>query len=471
MTSMKTYTMTIGGQQVASTTSTEVLDPSTGQPFARAYDATRAHLDDAVAAAQAAFPAWSALTHRERGDALRATAGVLETHADEVAELIMREAGKPVAKGRSELVSSLKWMGMDAEIELPVEVLRDNDKWRVELHRKPLGVVGAITAWNYPILLAFLKLGPALVTGNTVVLKPSPYTPIATLRVVELAQEVLPPGVLNCVAGGNALGQWLTEHPGIRKVTFTGSMATGKKVMASAASNLKKVTLELGGNDAGILLDDIDLAATAKDLFWAGFANCGQVCASLKRLYAPASRYDEVVDALVEVGKTVKVGPGTEEGVEMGPIQNAMQLRVVREMVEDAVAKGATIAYQGEAPEGGYFYPVTILRDVPDDAAIVQKEAFGPVLPILRYETEDEAIRRANDSEYGLGGSIWGKDLERANALVGRLEAGNVWVNDHPSMGPDIPWGGIKQSGLGKEGSKYGHEEFTDGRVVWTRKS
>ncbi|MGF1468884.1 MAG: aldehyde dehydrogenase family protein [Sandaracinaceae bacterium] len=468
---MKTYPMSIGGEPVTAAPTLDVVDPATAEPFARVGDAPRELLERAVTAAREAFGPWSALSQEARGDALRSTAGLLEEHKDELAELIMREVGKPLGKGHGELASSLKWMAADAALELPTEVLRDSDRWRVELRRHPLGVVGAITAWNYPILLAFFKIGPALITGNTVVLKPSPYTPVSTLRACELAQEVLPPGVLNCVSGGDELGRWMTEHPAIRKITFTGSVATGKKIMASAATHLKRLTLELGGNDAGIVLDDVDLDAIKADLFWAGFANCGQVCAALKRLYVPASRHDEVIDALVEVGRTVKVGPGTDETSQVGPVQNAMQLDVVRAAVDDAVAKGARIAFRGQAPAGpGYFHPITILADVPDDAVIVQREAFGPVLPVLRYHDLDDAIARANDTDYGLGGSIWSSDLERANGLVGRLDAGNVWVNDHPTMGPDVPWGGIKQSGLGKEGSRYGHEEFTDARAVWLRK-
>ena len=468
---MKSYEMTIGGRGASSPQTLEVVDPATASPFARVYDATREQLDQAVAAAAEAFPLWSATPHSERAAAVRAFAGVLERNADEVAELITREAGKPLGKGRSELASSIKWLAADANLELPVEVLRDDETWRVELRRTPVGVVGAITAWNYPVLLATFKVGPALLTGNTVVIKPSPYTPVATLRIVEMAQEVFPPGVLNAVSGGDELGRWMTENPIIRKITFTGSAATGRKIMASASGNLKKLTLELGGNDAGIVLDDVDLDAVKDDLFWSRFANCGQVCAALKRLYAPASRYDEVVDALVSVARTVKVGSGTEEGVQVGPVQNAVQLELVREAVNDAVAKGAGVAFQGNVPEGpGYFFPITILRDVPKNSDIVQNEVFGPVLPIIRYRDPEDALRNANDSPFGLGGSVWSGDVARANRLIGRLETGNAWVNTHPAMGPDVPWGGIKQSGLGKEGSRYGHEEFTDARAVWLRK-
>jgi acyl-CoA reductase-like NAD-dependent aldehyde dehydrogenase len=292
------------------------------------------------------------------------------------------------------------------------------------------------------------------VTGNTVIVKPSPYTPVATMRLGELAQQVLPPGVLQVLAGGDELGRALTTHPGIGKISFTGSERTGKAIMASAAPTLKRLTLELGGNDAGIVLEDADPAVIASDLYWAGLSNCGQVCAGLKRLYLPESLASAV-------------GDGLRDGTDMGPIQNQAQYDRVVGLLADAEAAGADAYFRGLAPAGpGYFHPVTLVRNVSDDMALVREEQFGPVLPILTYADLDEAVKRANASELGLGASVWSADEERAIAVAERLEAGTVWVNQHPMLSPDVPFGGIKQSGLGVESSLHGLLSYTDISVL-----
>lgn len=471
-TTIKAPQLTINGRTVGSSDVLPVIDPSTAEPFIEVPAASRDQLDEAVRAAQAAFPGWAAKSLAERQEIVLKLPDLVKEHLDELAHLVTMEQGKPLANARGEIGASLRQVDFFSQITLDPEVIRDDETGRVEVRRDPLGVVGAITVWNYPVLAAMFKLVPALVAGNTVIVKPSPYTPVATLRLGELFQEVLPPGVLQVVAGGDELGAALTEHPGIRKISFTGSVPTGKKVMASAAGTLKRVTLELGGNDAGIVLDDVDPAKVGADLFWAGYSNSGQVCAALKRLYVPESKFDAIAEAIAAEAATVVVGPGLQEGVKAGPVQNKPQLDRVRELTEGAFAAGAQAIHTGEIPDGpGYWFPTTLLRGVEEGVPLVDEEPFGPVMPILSYRDVDEAVARANNTEYGLGASVWSSDLERAAGVAERLEAGSVWVNQHPVVTATVPFGGAKQSGIGVESSRYGLLEYTQLRVLSTKKA
>jgi acyl-CoA reductase-like NAD-dependent aldehyde dehydrogenase len=459
--------MTIDGRRVASERQTEVIDPATEAPFARVPDCSAEQLEQAIDAASRAFPAWAATPAEERRARVNAFIDRVAALADELATLITREQGKPLAKAKSEINSAVFFARGYAAVHLEPEVLRDTPTQRVELHRRPLGVVAGITAWNYPVLLAMWKIAPSLLTGNTLVLKPSPLTPVATLRLGEIAQAFFPPGVLNVVSGGNGIGAALTEHRKVRKVAFTGSVSTGKRIMASASGNLKRLTLELGGNDAGIVLDDADPAAIAGDLFWGKFSNCGQVCAGLKRLYVPRTLHDAVCAELAKVAGGVKIGRGDEPGVDIGPIQNKAQLDLVQRMVDEALAAGAKVAYRSAVPSGpGYFFPITLLTNVTPAMRVFGEEVFGPVLGVLAYDDLEDAIRQANDSEYGLGGSVWGSDIARATAVAARLESGGAWVNQHPAMGPDIPFGGVKSSGIGVELGRLGLEEYTSVQIL-----
>jgi acyl-CoA reductase-like NAD-dependent aldehyde dehydrogenase len=351
-------------------------------------------------------------------------------------------------------------------LDLPVEVIDDNDGRRVEAHRRPLGVVGAIVPWNFPMILMAFKIPPALVAGNTVVLKPAPTTPLANLRLGELIRDVVPAGVLNIITDANDLGAALTAHPDVRKVSFTGSTATGSKVMAGAAGLLKRITLELGGNDAGIVLDDVDPAETAPKLFQSAFQNSGQVCIAMKRLYVHESIYDEMCDALAAIAERTIVGDGLQQGTQLGPLQNRMQYERVKELLEDAKQHGTVIAGGTGLDQPGFFIRPTIVRDITDGTRLVDEEQFGPVLPVIKYKDPDDAVARANASPWGLGGSIWSSNPDRAYALAEKLDAGTVWVNKHAELDPRIPFGGAKQSGLGTELGEDGLKEFTQLKVI-----
>ncbi len=464
---MQIFDMIINGRPVRTGSTFDVVNPATGEAFARVQAGDASHVDQAVAAARAAFPAWSRTPDAERQRLLHALGAALEANMPELMELVTKEAGKPlgglngVGSGM-EVGGAIAWTHVTADLELPVEVIQDNDDARIEVHRKPLGVVGSITPWNWPLMIAIWHVIPALRAGNTVVIKPSGLTPTATIRFVELANAILPPGVLNIVTGESGVGSAIAKHPDINKIVFTGSTPTGKNIMQNAAGNLKRLTLELGGNDAGIVLPDVDPKAIAPKLFGVGFHNNGQTCACLKRLYVHDSIYDEVCAELARIAKETVVGDGLVDGTELGPVQNKAQLDFVQELVEDARAQGARILSGGKARTGGgFFFEPTVIADAKDGMRVVDEEQFGPVLPVIRYSDIEEVIARANDNDNGLGGSIWSNDRARAAELALRLECGTAWVNEHGAVQPDAPFGGVKQSGLGVEFGRYGLEEYT----------
>ncbi|MGK5552218.1 aldehyde dehydrogenase family protein [Actinomadura kijaniata] len=463
---MSDYTMTIDGRAVAAERDFGVVNPATGEVAERAPDATREQLDAAMESALAAFPAWRR-DEQARVKALHAAADVLFARSEEIGRIITLEQGKPLADATMEVVGAGVWLKYFADLELPREVIQDDDRAFVEVVRRPMGVVAAITPWNYPLLLAIWKLAPALRAGNTMVLKPSPFTPLSSLRLGEVLREVLPPGVLNVVSGGDDLGAWMTGHPVPRKISFTGSVATGKRVAQAAAPDLKRVTLELGGNDPAILLDDADPAAVADKLFAAAFQNNGQVCSAIKRVYVPEALYGDVVEALAAKARSVKVGDGMAEGVQYGPINNKPQFERVNELVAEAIAGGARAAAGGRPIDGpGYFFEPTILADVEDGTRIVDEEQFGPALPVVRYRDLEEALDRANGTHFGLSGSVWSADPERAAEVAARLDAGTVWANTHLALAPHQPFGGFKWSGVGVENGPWGLYGFTELQVV-----
>jgi acyl-CoA reductase-like NAD-dependent aldehyde dehydrogenase len=420
-----------------------------------------------VAAARRAFEAWRGTSYRERAALLERVAEVLRQNQDPLAELLTREQGKPLSQAKDEIGRAFAQSEGMTRIEIPVEILVDDAERRVELHYVPLGVVGIITPWNAPINLAAGPLTSALYTGNTVVLKPSPYTPLSTLRLGELIREIFPRGTVNVLAGGDDVGQWMTEHPGIDKISFTGSVATGKKVMASAAGNLKRITLELGGNDPAIVLDDVDPKAIAPKLFFAAFVNSGQVCMAIKRIYAHERIYDALCEALAVEARKAIVGDGLDPATQLGPIQNRKQYERVVGILEDTKRSGARILAGGELPaRPGYFMTPTIVTDIADDSRLVKEEQFGPIVPVLKFSNVDDAVRRANDTRYGLSGSVWSNDTERAAAIAARLEVGTAWVNQHRATSAVVPFGGAKESGIGRQYSALGLKGYMEPRVV-----
>ena len=459
----KTPSLVIDGRKVAGDRGTlPVIDPALGEAFAECPNASPAQLDEAVAAAGRAFEQWQHSTCAERRALLEAIAARIEQNAPELAEIIVREQGKPLALAHMEVGGAVAWTRATAALELPVEVIEDRPGKRIELHRRPLGVVGSITPWNWPLMIAVWHIMPALRAGNAVVIKPSELTPLNTLRLVELIDEVAPLGLVNAVAGGGALGREISGHPGIHKIVFTGSTRTGQDIMRNAADTLKRLTLELGGNDAGIVLPGTDIGAIAEGVFGSAFLNMGQTCAALKRLYVHESQYEDMCRHLVAIAARQKVGNGLDEGTSFGPIQNRDQFERVCELVEDARAAGARILCGGEPlPGKGYFYPPTLVADIADGTRLVDEEQFGPVLPVIRYRDVDEAVRLANASTNGLGGSVWSDDPEAARALANRLECGTVWINGHAEVLPHCPFGGCKMSGFGVEFGLEGLLEYT----------
>lgn len=462
---MERYTMTIDGQAVVGEQQYDVVNPANEQVFAQAPDCSPAQLNAALDAAQRAFFRWSC-DETARRQALSACARAVRAHADAIARLLTQEQGKPLAKARAEVDLSASWFEYTAELPIPVDVVQDDAVALIEVRRKPLGVVGAITPWNYPIILAVCKIAPALLAGNTLVLKPSPYTPLATLRLGEALRTVLPQGVLNIVSGGDELGRALTNHPLPRKLSFTGSVEAGKQIAAAAAPDLKRVTLELGGNDAAIVLDDADPRRIARGLFWSAFENSGQFCAAVKRVYIHEQMYQPLVAALVAIAQQVRVGDGLDPHTELGPLSNRMQFERVCMLVEDARRGGKVLAGGSRLGRAGYFHQPTLIGGLPDDARLVAEEQFGPVLPLLMYNDIDDAVARANATSFGLGGSIWTSNPMRGAAIAAQLECGSTWINQHAALLPNVPFGGVKWSGVGVEYGVWGLLEFTDIQVL-----
>jgi acyl-CoA reductase-like NAD-dependent aldehyde dehydrogenase len=455
-------TMTIDGKSAAHLAGFDVINPSTGVAFAQAPDCAPDQLDSAFDSAARAYLDWRRDLAQRRAT-LAAAADAMAANAEALGRVLTLEQGRPVQQAVIEVHAAAMWFRYFAALELPTEVIQDDAVAYAEIVRKPFGVVAAITPWNFPLLLASWKLAPALLAGNTVVLKPSPYTPLATLALGAVLRDVVPPGVLNVVSGRDPLGAALTAHPVPRKISFTGSIATGKRVAAAAADDLKRVTLELGGNDPAILLEDVDPAAITEKLFQSSFSNSGQVCSAIKRIYVHESRYDEVVEALTERVRAAVVGDGFSAGVELGPIQNAPQYARVSQLVAGAINDGATATTGGHPVDGpGYFFEPTVLIGADDGTAIVDEEQFGPALPILSFSRVEDVVDRANATNYGLGASVWGTDSDRAAAVAAQLDSGSVWVNTHMAVAPNLPFGGAKWSGIGVENGPWGYAAFTD---------
>lgn len=466
------YTMTINGESTVAPKTFDVFNPARQEVIAKVPDALKAQLDGAVAAARNAFPGWSATPLSQRQKMLIAMAEAIDQNAEDFMRLLTREQGKPRTGAEWEIGGSAIWFREIAKQSLEDEIIEDTPQRRVVTRYTPVGVVGAIVPWNFPLLLAVWKIAPALLTGNCIIVKPSPFTPLCTLKFGELCRKVLPPGVFQVVCGGDGLGQWMTAHPGIDKISFTGHTDTGKHVMRSAADNLKRITLELGGNDPAIVLPDVDPKAIAPQLFWAAFQNNAQFCNSTKRLYVHEKIYDKVLAELVAYSAQIKVGDGAEADTQLGPIQNEPQYRKVLEYFQDCTKNAYRFAAGGVVDRNakGWFIPVTLVDNPPESSRIVSEEPFGPILPVLKWKDEDDVIRRANDTRYGLGASVWGQDLAAVQRIGSKLHAGTVWLNEVHQYSPHQAFGGHKESGIGCENSAHGLVEYTNWQTITLNK-
>jgi phenylacetaldehyde dehydrogenase len=449
---------------------TELFDPATGELVGVAPVHGLTELEAAIDTAKAAQLAWAAAGHEARSAALVAAAEAVEARAEELARILSREQGKPLngPNARFEVGACVAWLRAAADTPLEPETVVDDGTTRAVLTYRPLGVVAAIGPWNWPMMITVWQLGPALRMGNTVVVKPSEYTPLSVLALIKVINETLPAGVLSAVSGGREVGEALAGHPGVDKVMFTGSTATGKAIVRSSADTLKRLTLELGGNDPGIVLPDADPKAIAEGLFWGAFINTGQTCAALKRLYVHADIYDQVCQALTDYAANVPMGVGLEEQNVLGPLQNASQYAIVKDLVQAAKDSGARILLGGDPDEDapGHFYPTTLVADIDNDNPLVAEEQFGPALPIIKYTDIDEAIQMANALEVGLGASVWSTDREKAREVAARIEAGTVWINEHGAIDPRVPFGGAKQSGYGLEFGVEGLKALGQPQVI-----
>ena len=433
----------------------EILDPATGEVVGRAPEHSVADLETAIGLAHVAQPAWDALGHDARRALMNKAADAIAANSEALAHLLSREQGKPLngPNARFEVGGAEAWLRAAAAFDLEAEVLVDDGTTYAEMHYRPFGVVGAIGPWNWPMMISVWQLAPALRMGNTVVMKPSEYTPLSVLALVHVINQVLPAGVLHVVAGGREVGALLSTHKDIDKVMFTGSTATGKAIIRSSADTVKRLTLELGGNDAGIVLPDADPQAIAEGLFWGAFINTGQTCAALKRLYVHKDIYDEVCEALTEVAENMPMGVGLDEANVLGPLQNKAQYDIVASLVDQAVNSGARVLLGADpvTDQPGYFYPTTLIADIDPGNELVQQEQFGPVLPIIKVDSIEQALELANDVEVGLGASVWSADRDAARQVAARMQAGTVWINNHGAIDPRIPFGGAKSSGYGVE--------------------
>lgn len=465
----ESVTLTIDGKPLAAEETLPIFAPADGSLVGYAPACTPAQLDDAFESAHRAFRSWRRSTPDERAALLLRAADVIESAADELGRLLSRELGRVVAECVGEALLIPDYFRHFASLRLPDVVLADDEERTVRAVRRPVGVVAALTPWNSPLSILAMKISPALMAGNTVVLKPSPLTPLSTLRVGELLRESFPPGVLNVVSGADALGPLVSGHPLARKVSFSGSVGVGKRIAAGAGPDLKRVTLELGGNDAAIVLDDVDIPAVAQDMFRAAFVGCGQACVALKRVYAVEAIYDRLVDELRRLAEAAVVGRPDDPQTQFGAMVSEGFRDHVAGLVDEAVAQGAHVVAGGVVPDRrGWFYPPTIVADARDGMRLVDDEQFGPALPVVRCIDADDAVTRANATMFGLGSSVWSADLDEADRIAGRLSAGTVWINTHRrNVGPAQPINGWKWSGISVENGPWGLEAFTELQTVF----
>ncbi|WOE33227.1 MULTISPECIES: aldehyde dehydrogenase family protein [unclassified Acinetobacter] len=441
-----------------------IINPATEQILANVSSASITQVNFAVQSANEAFKTWKNTSDHQINLAFIDIAADIRKEKEDLAQLITLEQGKTLAMAQFEVEASANWIEYLTTLEIPVETIHDPSGKVIQVYNRPLGVVASITPWNWPFMIAVWHLFPALKAKNCVVNKPSEYTPLSTIKLVEIINRHLPKGVCNLILGKGDIGQALSEHPQIAKVTFTGSTRTGQNILAHSVKTLKSVVLELGGNDVGIVLDDVDIETTAEKIFASAFLNVGQTCAALKRLYIHENIYDALTAQLVKIAERQHIGNGLNPQVSFGPVQNAAQYHKVKALIADAVAHGGIIINKiPTLPEQGYFIAPTLMTAVKEGIALVDEEQFGPVLPILKFNDINDVIQRTNHSNFGLGGSIWTQDLEQAAWIASQMETGTVWINSHSDLSPAAPFGGWKLSGLG-------YSFGLDGLLLFTHK-
>ncbi|KAL4881642.1 aldehyde dehydrogenase domain-containing protein [Aspergillus karnatakaensis] len=449
------------------------INPATGEPNPEVPVSTREDVDNAVNAAQEAFITWSDTPFPERQKVVLAFADEYEKHADEFIKLLVQEQGKPLFLATMEVHGSVNYLRETTTLaeSLKDQVLQEDDSKRTLLRYTPIGVGVSIIPWNFPISIFCQKLAPAVLTGNTVILKPSPYTPYTALKLGELAQGFFPKGVVQVLSGDEGLGPLLTAHPGVDKISFTGSSATGRKVMEAASKGLKRVTLELGGKDAAIICKDIDIEAVAAKVATFAFINSGQICTAIKRVYVHEAIYEQFLSAAAAFTKNIAIGPGDQEGVFMGPVQNSMQFDKVKTFFAE-VGEGDLARTNGGicSDKPGFFIKPTIIDRPDEKSRIATEEPFGPIVPFMSWSEEKDVIGRANSTRMGLGASVWSNDLEEATRIAGKLQAGSVWVNSHLDLDPKVPFGGHKDSGIGTESGVEGLKGWCNVQSLFLKK-
>ena len=471
---MKEYSYIINGVERTSKEMVEVFNPANKELIGKYYASTIVDVDEAIENSKIVQKSWSKLTQEERDNYLLKIADVLVENKAYLAELITKEQGKPLSGPGSnfEIDACIGWTQVPASLKLEDEVVFEDDSRKDVLQRKPIGVVAAITPWNWPLMIAIWQIIPSIKMGNTVVVKPSEYTTIASLEMYRLINEVLPAGVINVVTGDGKIGAHITAHPSVAKIMFTGSISTGKRIIEASKNNMARLTLECGGNDAGVVAPKSDFNSLAEGLFWGSFLNMGQTCAALKRLYVHEDDLDNCVEALSNLTKNFKMGDGINEDVLLGPIQNKMQFDKVNALIEETSKNpnAKIIVPNPEVSKEGYFIPITFVTGVDNGDAIVDEEQFGTVLPIITYKNLDEAVAKANALDIGLGASVWGDDQNLVEEIADKLEAGTVWMNQHGAIHPFVPFGGVKQSGYGVEFGIEGLKAVTVPKIMSYKK-
>ncbi|KAI0817314.1 aldehyde dehydrogenase [Xylaria sp. FL0064] len=470
----------INNELIETASKRHTICPSNKQPLKfESPVSSQEDVNRAVQCASNAYSSWSKLSYDERADYLNRFADAIESYTDKFIVLLGHEAGKPPQAAGFEMffVMNLarKIPLLRLKEEKPIDDGQISEKTphsiRTAIVRYvPIGVGVGIVPWNFPLTLGIGKLLPALLSGNTFIWKPSPFTPYSALKLAEIGSKIFPPGVFQALSGNDDLGPWLTEHPDVAKVSFTGSVETGKKIMAACASSVKRLTLELGGNDAAVVCEDVDIDSVVGKITFLAFVHCGQICMNIKRIYVHESIYDKFLAAMVTQAKAFKTGDHTDPGAFFGPIQNEKQYEKLKALYAKIDTAAWKVALGGEFKDSeGFYMPATIIDNPPEDSSIVVDEPFGPIVPVLKWSDEQDVIKRVNNSKFGLGASVWSSDVPRAQRIAKQLEAGSIWVNTHFEVDPSVPFGGHKQSRLGMDWGEVGLKGWCNPQAYWVK--